>query len=205
MPTLLTAAGLLPNLNLTNSHEIDGVDQWKSIVHNLPSKRNEFLVNINSIIGWGAVIKDNWKLVKGVEGPLYNEWLSSPNEPHLTDKQYAYSICTSDVYKSIGSLSKREIIKLSKSSVISCNGTVATRTKCMPSEYCLFDLNHDKCEYNNVARLYPEKVNELTAVLLQYTLTIHMHENQPADPNANPAYYNNTWTHWGDLNRYRNR
>lgn len=193
LPTLLAAAGV-STLDL----KLDGINQWPAIMHDLPSSRNELLVNINPLTGCGALIKDGWKLVKGVENADFNGWLSKANDQHLVEQRYIYRVLESDVHKAIGSLSKRNILKLSEASVIACNATVPV-SACMPTEYCLFHLDQDKCEYNNVAWQYPQKVNELSAALLRYAMTAHKPENRPVDPNANPAYYNNTWTHWGDL------
>ncbi|GBN26341.1 hypothetical protein AVEN_17038-1, partial [Araneus ventricosus] len=45
--------------------QIDGVDLWPSFVHNLPSPRQEVLLNIDSLESVEGIRWKNFKLVKG--------------------------------------------------------------------------------------------------------------------------------------------
>lgn len=62
LPTLYTAAGgPLGELD----PELDGVDQWSSLVYDLPSPRNDILINIDEKTRNAALRFYNWKLIVG--------------------------------------------------------------------------------------------------------------------------------------------
>lgn len=194
LPTLLSAAGVYPKL------KVDGVDQWPAIAFDLNSGRKEVLLNINTVTGVGAIIKDGWKLVKGVETVDHNEWLTGQNQLHLNENEYYDRVVGSDVHKSLGFLRRDDVEELTEKASIFCGPLPMSPVfQCKPTELCLFNIAEDKCEYYNIAKLYPQKVKELSVSLLQYAKTTKMALNRPLDRNCNPAAYNNTWTYWGDL------
>ena len=45
---------------------LDGVSQWKTILYDVPSLRSHVLHNIDDQLGYAALRKENWKLVKGL-------------------------------------------------------------------------------------------------------------------------------------------
>lgn len=45
--------------------ELDGVSHWNTILYDKPSARNHILHNIDDQLGYAAIRKENWKLVKG--------------------------------------------------------------------------------------------------------------------------------------------
>ena len=59
LPTLYSAAGG----DVGSLHKIDGIDQWESLVNNLPSVRKEFLINIDPIQGGAALRMGEYKLI----------------------------------------------------------------------------------------------------------------------------------------------
>ena len=44
---------------------LDGVSHWNTVLYDKPSARNHVLHNIDDQLGYAAIRKDNWKLVKG--------------------------------------------------------------------------------------------------------------------------------------------
>lgn len=55
--------------NANTLSNLDGVNQWDSIVNDTPSERNEVLLNINEVLQTASIRmnsrKYNWKLVVG--------------------------------------------------------------------------------------------------------------------------------------------
>lgn len=45
--------------------DIDGHNQWTSIMLDLPSQRNFVLLNIDEKNRYAGILKDNWKLIVG--------------------------------------------------------------------------------------------------------------------------------------------
>lgn len=62
LPTLFTAAG--GDIGLLDP-ELDGMDQWSSFVYDLPSPRNDILLNIDEETRNAALRFYNWKLIVG--------------------------------------------------------------------------------------------------------------------------------------------
>ena len=61
----------------------------------------------------------------------------------------------------------------------------------------LFDLAADPRETRNVSALFPDVVAELTARLAAWAArAVPVVENATADPRANPALFNGSWTPW---------
>lgn len=82
LPTLFEAAGesqLTPASSLSNClctisnpggdvaslKGLDGVSHWSTILYDKPSARHHVLHNIDDKLGYAAIRKKNWKLVKG--------------------------------------------------------------------------------------------------------------------------------------------
>ncbi|XP_063225571.1 arylsulfatase B-like [Bacillus rossius redtenbacheri] len=61
LPTLYSAAGL----DVANLGHIDGVDMWKALSEDLPSRRTEIVHNIDDIEGYAAIRRGDWKYIAG--------------------------------------------------------------------------------------------------------------------------------------------
>lgn len=69
---------------------------------------------------------------------------------------------------------------------------------------CLFNLEKDPCERINLAKVFPDVLNILEYRLKELKKTAMKPSNLEGDPFSNPAYYNSTWTSWGDVSRDNN-
>lgn len=72
LPTLYSAAGG----NIHDLGEIDGIDQWKSLAHDLPAPRDRVLINIDERANSEAAILGRHKLVKGMYTVFFIFFLS---------------------------------------------------------------------------------------------------------------------------------
>lgn len=83
---------------------------------------------------------------------------------------------------------------------VKCDPVPANATlHCNSVEHpCLFHIPSDPCEHHNVASLYPHHVTILLAKLRIYNSTVVPPRNKPYDPNANPKYWDYSWTNWLD-------
>ncbi|XP_035224042.1 arylsulfatase J-like [Stegodyphus dumicola] len=73
-------------------------------------------------------------------------------------------------------------------------------TNCKPMDSaCLFNLEEDPCEYNNLAYSLPSVVKELEILLDMYRSYSVPIRNRPLDPAANPKYYGYAWVPWKSL------
>lgn len=73
----------------------------------------------------------------------------------------------------------------------------------LEGEPCLFDIDADPCEHNNLADEMPRKVKELLALLEEYRSKsvppINLDTSLLNDPKANPKYWNCTVNSWEDF------
>jgi arylsulfatase B len=85
---------------------------------------------------------------------------------------------------------KHQIDQLRKQSTITCGQKIELNdTKlCHPEqgEICLFDLDKDPCEMENLADEFEDVKYELLELLAQYNETVVPPRNQPRDPASNP-------------------
>lgn len=56
---------------------LDGVSHWNTILYDKPSVRNHVLHNIDDLLGYAAIRKENFKLVKGTAKPIHQSRLNS--------------------------------------------------------------------------------------------------------------------------------
>ncbi|XP_033759914.1 arylsulfatase B-like [Pecten maximus] len=84
LPTLLSAAGGTP------PQEIDGIDQWESLMTGAPSKRTEFIYNLDDMNppfqGHAAIRVGDYKLIEGYPG-VYPGWYKPETETESTNNK----------------------------------------------------------------------------------------------------------------------
>lgn len=94
----------------------------------------------------------------------------------------------------------RNLYELRSDAEISCGERPSDVHPCLPLKApCLFDIERDPCEYNNLAEKLPHVTEELLNLLNWYNATAVLPLNTPADPMSNPKYWNYTFTNWVDL------
>ncbi|GFY50227.1 arylsulfatase B [Trichonephila inaurata madagascariensis] len=88
--------------------------------------------------------------------------------------------------------------KLTTSSLeVDCGSKQENGTICEPLKAsCLFDVENDPCEYNNLAKSMPEIAQKLEELLNQYRIEAVPIRNLPMDPAANPKYHGYAWVPW---------
>lgn len=72
-------------------------------------------------------------------------------------------------------------------------------TNCLPKKAaCLFDIDTDPCEYNNIASQYPDIVAQLEGRLNDYRKTMVTPKNKhlKADPKGYPENHHWAWVPW---------
>ena len=80
-------------------------------------------------------------------------------------------------------------------SVIDCGEKPSTFTHCN-KKYCLFNLAHDPCEYNDLSEKYPDVLETLKARLDQYRSGMVPSRKLPGDRKSNPKYHGGVWMPW---------
>ncbi|XP_026322449.1 arylsulfatase J-like [Hyposmocoma kahamanoa] len=198
LPTILTAAGLDPPT------EIDGIDQWNSILNNEDSIRNEIfdIYDDNHAVFKSAIIGD-FKLITGVveeydykggdvrgiigKGPSYVDAIK-------TCKMHS-------ILYSTGIKFDMNDINLRNDIRVKCKNTEYNMPLCIPDndKVCLYNIKEDPCEKRDLSSTHPDIVRNLLS-RLQIELKRTKERVWPLirDPRGRPSAHNYTWTSWAD-------
>nr|CAD7568897.1 unnamed protein product [Timema californicum] len=221
LPTLYTAAGGIPPLK-----GLDGVDQWEALLYDLPSPRREVLLNINEKTRTAAVRYQNYKLiivallvaapskskvfnVSGSTNPDYNEyfganWAAAVAPPYNSSAVTGSpaGVAVAQLYRSTyrsPTLTSR-IPSLRWEASLQCTPD-SPGSSCDPTVSkggCVYDVERDPCETNDLAVDHPDLASSLRALLVRHRRTLVPQGNLPTDSfNADPAKWGGAWTTWG--------
>lgn len=187
----------------------------------MPSPRKEILNHFDQAEPYAALLSENYKIVSGTTyNGQYDKWLSKPNKPDeendLFASKYGESVMESDAGRALHPFSKsksklnanglitaNEINDIRRKAKVSCNGLRPAANDsifaCDPIvATCLFDLDNDPCETNNIAELFPSIVSRLESRLQQFNDTALPIRNTAGDSRSNPKNFDDTWTWWYD-------
>uniref|UniRef100_A0A6P7FT84 Arylsulfatase I-like n=1 Tax=Diabrotica virgifera virgifera TaxID=50390 RepID=A0A6P7FT84_DIAVI len=195
LPTLVDAAGG-DSSKITN---IDGKSQWTTLSNDQPSTRNEILHNIDDIYGNAALTVGPWKLLKGTTyNGTWDSWYGPSGRDYEYNETKVINSLSGQALKHIKKAANGTQIKiLRKQATVDC--AVTKHKECnLLEEVCLYNIENDPCELNNVATNNPSIVRWLTDILNQYNRTAIPPGNLPLDPRGNPKYWNYVWTNFGD-------
>ncbi|XP_055624076.1 arylsulfatase B [Toxorhynchites rutilus septentrionalis] len=198
LPTLLKAAGY----NITAlPRDLGGINVWKQLQNGDRTERNQILHNIDDIWGSAALTVNNWKLLKGTNyNGQWDQWYGPAGDRDI--KSYNLSAITSSptgtVLNAMKMLPSQDVIlKLREEATIQC--TNEKRNGCKPLEKpCLFDVERDPCENENLAGQYPEILEMMLVKLDEYNATALPPGNQPLDRRGDPKFWGYTWHNFGD-------
>ncbi|XP_073998028.1 arylsulfatase B-like isoform X2 [Rhodnius prolixus] len=210
LPTLYIAAG---GDRFQLPVDLDGEDQWYTLLWNLPSNRAQALLNINERERSAAIVTNFkapdggdylWKLVVGTTAGgrydgFYNDVSSRMNPVYDVGR-----VVNSKAYRAVSSVytpssNEGTMLSLRAQSEVVCNKDVfaSWRTPDCSVHPCLFDLHNDPCEFVDLAPNNTAIVQRLYDTLKLLRRTLVPQSNQPSDyVSADPARFNNTWSPW---------
>ncbi|XP_053953483.1 arylsulfatase B isoform X1 [Anastrepha ludens] len=210
LPTLAAAANIPLD---TQQLKLDGLNLWSALKYGYDAVEREIVHNIDDIYNYVSYGKGKWKLINGtINNGLYDVWMgarnNASNDFDFDPRAAAYEevIMNTTVWQQLagGALVQRNvnITKLREEAAIYCLMANASQgVACEPlSEPCLFDIDVDPCEQNN---LYPamsggKVVQELQKRVAHFRETAHAPNNKPLDMNSNPALHDGEWGCWED-------
>lgn len=215
LPTFAKLAGVPLN------RRVDGKNVWSALSRDLPSPRKEILNHFDQAEPYAALMEENYKIVSGsTYGGQYDTWLSATSKPDEEDTffatNYGDSVLASDVGQALlpfsasksklnanGPITATEIADIRRKAKISCNGLRPAANDsifaCDPlTSPCLFDLDNDPCETNNIAALFPLIVQRLETRLDHFKNISQPIRNTDGDPRSNPQSFGGVWTWWYD-------
>jgi hypothetical protein len=196
---------------VTSLGKIDGINQWPVLREDKNDiLRNGTLLNVAQLNDMEAIIDGKYKLIRsthhnGVYDGFYGEdGRGSPNPPYNDT-----GVITSPVSKALLALnvnnSAAELQLREKIGSIRLNATVVCKGSGRhyiggPYCYscCLFDLEEDPCETNNLISTHPNITESLMKKLQQFRKEMVPELTKRPDLASNPLFFNNTWVCWLD-------
>ncbi|CAH0561206.1 unnamed protein product [Brassicogethes aeneus] len=205
LPTLYSAAN--GDIGAVDP-DLDGIDQWSSLVYDLPSPRNDILINIDEKTRNAALRFYNWKLIVGTsQNGTYNEYYGDTVLDNIEEPSYN----TSAIYESPAGrairkvnytpLTEPEYEGLRATSTLKCLPPKAKKNPCDPASgaVCLYDIPSDACEENDLAKYFPSVVRRMKRALVDYRQGLVPQADQEIDiENADPKLFKYTWNPWVD-------
>lgn len=197
LPTFYSAAGG----NLEDLEEnLDGIDQWSSIVSEKKTNRSGVLLNINEVSKLSGALVGKYKLIKGVNleyGDYYGYSGTDESYPEYNTSSVLQSLAGSAIAAiSKTKLATKDIVKLRDEARVVCKNVIVY-PKCL--DKCLFDVYSDPCETTDLSFAYPEVVEELNNYINDYNKVLMHQTNKPMDPASLPEHFNGTWMPWINL------
>jgi hypothetical protein len=132
------------------------------IANGTSSIRNE-IVTIDDT-GFSSFIRNGWKLVNGtLSRGVADIWLGTNNNSDINSSQYVDGVLNSQVAQSLKSFLNLEATKIEamrQEMKVKCAGV---KNECnIVAGPCLFDINNDPCEENNLATIEPYMMKIMT-------------------------------------------
>ncbi|KAI5699494.1 hypothetical protein M8J75_003847 [Diaphorina citri] len=189
LPTLYTAAGGDTSRLPLN---IDGLDQWSSLLLNTPSRRNSVLINIDEKKRTAAVRLDSWKLVLGTQENGTMDGYYGQTRSNKVPLLNFNAIVESKTYQSLQQLSQNIFLPISnidkmrstrQQATIHCgvNPAPMTPSPCTNGPCYLFNLGNDPCEQNNIASSRPDISSQLYELLKYHRRTLVPQSHEQPD------------------------
>ncbi|XP_014255519.1 arylsulfatase B-like [Cimex lectularius] len=210
VPTLYTAAGG-DKLHLPSN--LDGIDQWYSLVWNLPSRRTQALLNINEKDRNAAIVttfdtvdvsKRTWKLVVGTFADgIFDGFLNDVRSPLTPPYEYK-KIFNSKSFKALSTLytptsGEGQMRILRDEATVRCAEHPTDDLYAPDCSFhpCLFNLDRDPCEKVDLAPNNTAIVERLYNTLKLYRRSLVPQANHPLDiAGWDSSKFNNTVSPW---------
>ncbi len=188
------------------------MSMWDTLSNNIPSVRTEILHNIDPIWNVSAIRINEWKLIQGLVFPNWSQWYPPFGlKDEQNDQTFVESLQNWDRFSSLSNkvlldMGRNPNYKIIDNAIIDCGPKpMNASVNCKPDiELCLYNIDSDPCEYNNIAHRFPNIVKQLWNQLLTLNKTAVTPGTQPSDPNSDPKLHNYAWSCWRDSDPHSN-
>jgi len=128
-----------------------------------------------------------------------DEWCGYKEDSKL--KYNVSAVVESELNQLLANITDTDfIVGLRNQVLVSCSTSTKKANSCNARKRpCLFNIQKDPCERNNIYDSHRHIVADMEKKLNRYRKTMVPPGNQSVERLADPVLYNNTWTCWHDL------
>ncbi|XP_075972359.1 arylsulfatase I isoform X2 [Anticarsia gemmatalis] len=197
LPSLYHAAGG----DASEFKNLDGMNLWDALSKDLPSSRTDIVHNIDDIWNSAGITVGRWKLLKGANyGGAWSSWYGPSGRAGNYNVDLVYR---SDAGVALGKVEKlpsqSKITRIREEATVRCNSSIPV-TACAPLQApCLYDVEHDPCERQNLASLFPDILQRMLTQLDNVNKTAVPPNNKDIESRADPKYWGRVFTTFGDF------
>lgn len=222
LPTIISAVSVATHKTFLTDHEIKsiyGISMWDSLGKRRESPRKHVLHNIDPIDKVSSLRVGKYKLVSGVVNPDLSGWYGDRVDINVSTFRTSADSQSFIFTLREESLARRTLAMIGRvpsygnfeTTTITCHkptGELKRLTPCNPEmEECLFNIEEDPCEINNLARdnSHALILREMRRMVKQYEASARKPRTIAVDPAADPALHNGVWVPWKDTSFLRLR
>lgn len=201
LPTFVGLAGCT-QLNETTGH--DGYNQWNTISVGVPTPRKEVLIDIDEMNNREAIRVNKYKYINGAsrsenqDGYLNRGTITAGHSPDYNISRVVYSPAWQSIRgpTTVDRNLESHITRLRRSATVNCRNSPGP-SPCRNSA-CLFDLENDPCEEQDLSSVYPAIVQYMQTRLDSYRAELVPQTEFILYPEADPDKFNYTWSIWSN-------
>ncbi|KAL3240851.1 hypothetical protein MRX96_021651, partial [Rhipicephalus microplus] len=166
--------------------EIDGHNMWDTLIADNVSPRSEILLNIDPVWNTSAFRYHGYKLV---QGSLARGRYDGCSQFFHAATPFNAKCAAARTIRAMG---RPMPTQRPDELFVVCGHN--NGTSCYPMwQPCLFNIDSDPCERDNIAKEHPDIVDFLQLRMKQYRKKMVPPLNQPATRKADPRNFNYTW------------
>ncbi|XP_037956831.1 arylsulfatase B-like [Teleopsis dalmanni] len=203
LPTLAEAAGV----ELPKDFELDGISLWSELKNDNTEtnyKEREIVHNLDDIWNVVSYMRGPWKYINGTtSNGAYDNLITYREEYDVDPRELRYVVevrnsATSKALRKYDKyrLTMYRIEQLRDKAAVKCGNLQRSCNALL--EECLFNLNDDPCEQNNLVwdTAYKNILNDMRESVESYRKSATKPRNLPGQLEYDPSRHNCAWTNF---------
>lgn len=220
LPTLTSAVSKTSPQTILTDHEVKamyGMSMWDSLSKQSDSPRKHVLHNIDPIDRVSSLRVGKFKFMSGAVDDDLSGWYGdridinvSVFQTSVESESYIFTLREESLVRRTLAMSGRlPSYQNFAPTTITCHKPtqeLKRLTPCNPQvEECLFDIEEDPCEINNLARdaSHALVLREMRRMVREYESSARKPRTLPVDPASDPMLHGGVWVPWQDFSSLR--
>lgn len=216
LPTLISAVSKTSPRSLLTDHEIKaiyGMSMWDSWSKQSESTRKHVLHNIDPIERVSSLRVGKYKFLSGGAQADLSGWYGDRIDINIStfrtpaeSQSFIFTLREESLARRtlamIGRVPTYDNFEATSVTCYKPSGELKRLTPCdLQIEECLFDIEEDPCEINNLARdtSHSLVLREMRRMVREYESSARQPRTLPVDPASDPSLHGGVWSPWQDF------